>query len=158
MTKTRFLVLLAVLFFGVTLGVSAQTATLDLVGVVSVDADIDVQALPAAGSLDLATTQTALHVANMTYRSNNAAGFEISVASENGFTLTGDAGLAANNALAYSLRVGSGPAITANGPAVTAAGPQLADVTDALYIAYTGSSSLYADTYRDTLTFTIAAN
>ncbi len=158
MTKTRFLVLLAVLSFGITLGVSAQTATLDLVGVVTVDADIAIQTLPAAGTLDLSTTQTALHVANMTYHSNNAAGFAITVASDNGFALTGDAGLATNNSLAYSLRVGSGPAITANGTVVSASGPQLADVTDALYVAYTGTSSLYADTYRDTLTFSIIAN
>lgn len=159
MSKTKVLVALTVLFCGVALGVSAQTtANLDLVGTVGIDASITVETLTAAGTMDLTATQTALHVANMTYHSNNAAGFTVSVDSANGFTLLGDAGGGANNFLAYSLRVGTGTPITADGTAITSTGPQLTDVTQALYVAYTGSTALYADTYRDSLTFTITAN
>jgi hypothetical protein len=160
MTKIRVLVLFSVLLFAVTLGVSAQTtADLDLQGVVAIDAYIDINALPVSTALALDANHSAgLKVADLTYRSNNAAGFGISVASTNGFVLLGSEGLANNNSLAYSMRIGTGTAFNVDGTVLTSSAPQVTNATSDLLVVYTGSSSLYADTYTDSLTFTITAN
>ncbi len=158
MTKIKVLVVFSVLAFGVAFGAAAQTATLDLVGTVGVEAVISVTPLASASSLNLATTQNDLQVATLTYRCNNADGFSISVASAHNFTLAGEDGRAEFNALPYTLTAGSATDISAPGDVIDVSAPQFTDVSTGVFISYTGSTSLVPDSYRDRLTFTITAN
>ncbi len=158
MTKTKVLVVFAVLAFGVAFGAAAQEAYLDLVGTVSEEAVISVTPLAAANALNLATTAGNLQVATLTYRCNSADGFSIDVISQHNFILTGDDGLSQYNSLPYTLTAGNATNVSAPSEVIGTTAPQFTDVSTGVFISYTGSTSLVPDSYRDRLTFSITAN
>ncbi len=141
---------------------AATTGSVNLSGSVGQSCNITVSAQSIASSLDLTTTSAGTTVANVTETCNDKLGYNVSLATTNGTTTGLFKGPSGNtdtlaytvtyNGVAKTFSSGSTNATTAT--ARTAAG----GVTKALAIAFTGSSSLNADTYTDTLTLTMTAN
>lgn len=170
-TKTNrkaIVVIAAVLLVGLAGTATAQTTgSITLTGVVSQLLEITVTPAPGYDSLDLTTSQTDLLVATVNEKSNNQAGYSVSVESANAagagsstaFFVGADAGN--TDTLDYNLSYGGSPvAFDATGNAVVsnvASTTGVSGVDKAVEITYTGAF-LNADTYSDTLTFTITAN
>lgn len=146
---------------------SAQTTgSITLTGTVSQILQITVTPAPGYDTLDLTTSQTDLLVATVTEKSNNQAGYTVTVESQNA------AALGSSTAFFKGSDAGNGDTLnygmSYNGAAVSLDASGAAVVSDVagttaqtgvdkqLAITYTGAF-LNADTYSDTLTFTIAA-
>lgn len=155
-----------VLFFAAALGFSADTASITLTGIVSQILEITVTGESSYDNLDLTTTQNDLLVATVNEKSNNQAGYTVAVESQNA------AAAGVSTAFFKGADVGNTDTLdysmTYDGVAVVLDGAGTAIVSDVsgttgtsgvdkqLAISYTGAF-LNADTYSDTLTFTIAA-
>ena len=159
-TIVALFVALFVLVGGTAFGIN----TLTLQGTVAQILTVDVVANGNANTLDLISAQTDLLVATVTEKSNSVTGYTITLASANAAaataTLNGTTGGNTDN-LTYTIEYGSAPVGLTLGAATvtdttgkTAATGDVKNVT----ISFDGTGSfLSADTYEDTLTFTIAA-
>ena len=168
MNRSKFLVLMVAFLIGGTAILAAQTTgSITLTGVVSQILEITVTPEAGYDSLDLTTSQTDLLVATVNERSNSQAGYRVEVESTNAaaaasstpFFVGADPGN--TDTLTYSVSYGGAAATfnTSGVAEVTNVGSTTgtAGVNKAVEITYTGSF-LNADTYSDTLTFTIIAN
>ena len=155
----RLFLILALALIG-TLAFAGNTLLIS--GTVAANTTINVAALPAATTLDFTTTPGApIAIANVTEISNDFLGYKVTLASANGAATTAQVkGTAHGTILAYSLLynavavVFSASSATLTNVAAPTGG---AGVTKPLTITYTGTF-LPADTYTDTLTFTITGN
>lgn len=137
--------------------VAATTGTLTLTGTVNGNVEIIVTPEAAASNLDLLNDATDLKVATVTEKSNT--GYEVTVTSANSAELTGQ-NAATPDTLAYSLKYdGAAVNFTAGSALITDTTSQTgtSGIDKDLTISYTGNVNLKADTYEDTLTFTIVA-
>ena len=147
---------------------TSDSGTLTLEGTVPKIVTINVSPKSVASNLDLSTDQTDLLVATVTETSNVRAGYSVTVQSANAASQsTTDPFFAStsggnSDTLSYTLKY--------DGDTVSFTGGSAATVTDAsdktavggstheVRISYTGTTkNLYADSYQDTLTFTITA-
>ena len=145
-------------------GTAFAQNTLLLQGTVPSILSVTVAANGAANTLDLTTAQTDLLVATVTERSNSVSGYIITLDSANATgavaTLNGITG-GNTDTLTYTIGYGgaavtlvSGAATVTDTTGKTASTGAVKNVT----ISFDGTGSfLNADTYEDTLTFTIAA-
>jgi len=156
---------------------AATTGSVQLEGTLAAVLEIAVSAASAASSIDLSVdASSGITVATVTEKSNSAGGYTVTVTSSN--LSGGDCATAApcllgqdgdnDDELSYTISY-DGVTVSSftNGAATvtdTTIGQTAADrVNDgtsgkAVQISYDGSTSfLAADTYQDTLTFTIAA-
>ena len=145
--------------------VSAQTSgSITLTGTVSAILQITVTPVAGYDSLDLTTSQTNLAVATVNEKSNNAAGYTVSIESTNAAATSSTTayleGATHGETLDYSVSYGGTPvSLDASGQAIVtdeAAKTTSAGVDNSVQITYTGAF-LNADSYSDTLTFTITA-
>ena len=156
--KKYVLAVLAVVAFASLQGFAATTATLNLTGTVSPTLSVSVAAAPAASTLDLTLDVTDLVVAAVTEKSNMASGYDLWVTSSNKGAFTG----VNSDRLGYAFKFGStsldlsaafSPILGNYFEKTTQAG-----LVSAVSISYSGSAAnLFAGTYTDTVTFTIAA-
>jgi hypothetical protein len=120
-------------------------------------------------SLSLGTTQSDTPVGTSTETCNDLKGYYVTVASTNagaGGTSPYFKGSNAQNSvtLAYAVNYGSNTALTFAGGSATAStynaysASNAAGNTVTVGVSYTGTPSLPADTYTDTLTFTMTVN
>ena len=164
------ILVLALFLFGATAAVAqnSDSGTLTLEGTVPEILTINVSAESVASNLDLSTDQTDLLVATVTETSNVRAGYSVTVESANAASQSSTdpffASTSAGNSdtLSYTLKYdgstvsfsGGSAATVTNASDKTAAGGS----TNEVRISYTGTTqNLYADSYQDTLTFTITA-
>ena len=163
--RSLFAVVAAIGFAGTTNVSAATSGDLGLAGEVPLILAITVVPEPGATSMSPSGTESALAIANVWEYCNDADGYTVSVSSANG---VGDGassgvltGAVAGEDLSYNLTYGSAAVNFVNGSAqVTDASTKTSDSGDvkSIDIAFNGSSSnLAADSYVDTLTFTIAA-
>jgi len=141
---------------------AATTGSITLQGVISQSCNITVNSQTGYNALDLTQSPTNLNVAIVNEQCNDPKGYTVAMTTANGTTTGLLKGSVAGNPDTVSYTV------TYNGAAVTLAG-STAQVTNVaaktatggvnknLNIAYTGNANLGADTYTDTLTFTITA-
>jgi hypothetical protein len=162
--KVRVVTLLALILFGAA-AVSAQTTgSITLTGTVSAILQITVTPIAGYDSLDLTTSQTDLAVATVNEKSNNAAGYTVAIESANAAATSSTTayleGVAHAETLDYTITYdGSSVALDASGQAVVTdvvAKTTSAGIDKSVQISYTGAF-LSADSYSDTLTFTITA-
>lgn len=150
---------LALLMFMSSVADAATTGTLSLSGTVGATISISVDSSNGnAAALDLSTTQTTLNIATVTENSNSSSGYTISAKSTNGSSLN-HSSLPDN--VPYTIKYAGGSAVTLTTSNQTvktqATGGVYSGVTSAVTIQYTGTTSIAAGTYTDTITFTIAA-
>ena len=150
-----------------TIAYGATVANLTLTGTVAQVLDISVTPTAASGNLDLNANQANLHVANVTVVSNNAAGYGVSVRSNN--VTNGDCAApclyspTADDSLAFSLLRNS-TTVTFSGDtatfAQTAAPSSVGGDVYTAGITYNGATALLgaATNYGEILTFTVSAN
>ena len=141
---------------------AATTGTITLSGLIAQSCNITVTPQTGYNALDLTASPANLNVAIVNEQCNDPKGYTVAVTTANGTTTGVLKGAIAGNPDTVSYTM------TYNGGAVTLAGSS-ATVTDVtaktaaagvnknLNIAYTGNANLGADTYSDTLTFTITA-
>jgi hypothetical protein len=137
---------------------AAANATLSLAGTVAPVLAISVVPEAFAAALPVGSTVTDQKLATVTEISNNPAGYSVSLASANGGALRGS--LAGNaDAVPYTLKYGNqavvfslGLATIADASARTGGAGSAKDLAISFAAAF-----LNADTYSDTLTFTITA-
>ncbi|WP_455382918.1 hypothetical protein [Salinispira pacifica] len=160
--------MLLLLTAGITAGAFAQTTgTLTLQGTVPGILSITVTPAGAASNLDLTTDVSNLTVATVTERSNQKAGYTVTVQSANAAASGGNTAYfestdaAVSDTLNYTLTYGGTPVSFTSGLATvtdTTSKTLGTGTTKNLNISYTGSTNfLTASTYQDTLTFTITA-
>jgi len=154
----KIIVIAAVLFAAIIPAFADTTASLTLSGIVAKSASISVVAAPGASNLSLTSTPSSpVTVATVTEICNSTSGYTVTVASANSGNLKG--AISGNtDAVAYTLYQ-NGSAVTLSSSAATmlTASSKTTGTSQTLTINYAGNSSLAADTYSDTLTFTIAA-
>lgn len=132
----------------------ATSGTLSLTGVVPLITEITITPDPNAGALPIGNAVNALTIATVNERSNDKAGYTVSLTTANGATLKEAAG---TDSLPYSLIYGGSPVTFSNGTAVISnatAKTGGSGTTNILAISF-AAAFLNADTYTDTLTFTI---
>jgi hypothetical protein len=161
----RVTLVIAMVLIGAAIVSAQTTGSITLTGTVSPILEITVTPVAGYDSLDLTITQTNLLVATVNEKSNNAAGYSVSVASTNAAatssTIAYLEGVTEGETLDYTISYG-GAAVLLNtfGEAivtdVVGAKTTAAGVDNSVQISYTGGF-LSADSYSDTLTFTITA-
>ena len=135
----------------------SSTGTLSLSGSVAAITTITVTPDANASALPVGVATTNLKIATVVELSNSKAGYTVTLSSANGGALMETSG---TDSQAYTLTYGSNPVTFTSGTATltssstrsaTAAGS-----TNILYISFP-ASFLNADTYTDSLTFTITS-
>lgn len=138
--------------------VAAVTGTLTLSGSIAQNISVAVNALGAATALDLTATQTDLAVATVNEVSNAHNGYKITASSANNGRIK-EATLA--DFVSYTIKYNGGTAVTPTTAAqdvkTMSTGGGRTVATSNVSISYTGSSTLAAGSYSDTITFTIVA-
>jgi len=139
---------------------AASTGAITLSGTVGVSCNITVAPQGPYNALDLTTSQTTLNVATVTEQCTDPKGYRVTLTSANGKTDGLLAGATAGNSdtVSYTIFYGGAAVHLANSNAtVTNANSKTTGggAINSLAITYTGASTLSADTYSDTLTFTI---
>ena len=143
----------------------ATSGNLGLSGSVPVILELTVNPTAAATTLTPSGDVSSVSIGTVVESCNDADGYTVSVSSSNGVTDSANTGVltgaTAGEDLAYTLSYGGANVSFSSGSAtvtdVIAKSSADGDVKDVL-ITYDGSSSnLAADSYSDTLTFTIAA-
>lgn len=140
---------------------AATTGSLTIQGTVDDVFSITVTGVSGYSSLSLSTTVTNKAIATIVEKSNNEAGYTVTLASANAGVLKGSSPTNTDT-LTYTLQYGGADV------AFTAGVATVSDIvgktpgagsTKSLTISYTAGSEdmLTSDTYSDTLTFTIAA-
>lgn len=155
MKISKIVTLMIVGFFLTIPGFAATTGSLVLTGIVSDNMEIIVTPEAIASNLDLLTTTTDLKVATVTEKSNT--GYTVTLTTTNSSALVGQN--ATPDSLSYSLKYGgTAVSFTAGSAVITDSTSQtgVSGIDKDLTISYTGNTGLQADTYEDTLTFTIA--
>lgn len=137
---------------------AASTGNITIYGTVPLACNITVTATTNATSgnpLDLSVNQTDVAVATVNEACNKNAGYTVTLASANSFKFVGQT--LSSDQLSYSLKYNS---VAVSGPTITNAAARTASggVNKNLTLSLTGDASLGSQEYRDTLTFTIAAN
>jgi spore coat protein U-like protein len=159
-SNSRFLVLALLVLLVAIPSFAGTTGQLTISGSVPLNISIAVAPTSSATNLPLSTGtgSTPLTVANVTEISNSHSGYSVALSSANAGVLKEASG---SSSLAYSLTYGNATISFTNGSAVitnTKGQTSSSGTVNALAISFQSGSSLPADTYSDTLTFTIAAN
>lgn len=138
----------------ITLTVNAgTTAILYLKGTVPYILDISIAPESTATNLDLSQSYTNLLVATLSERSNSLTGYTVTITSANqGKLMNGTA------FVPYQLSYGDNNVNLINGEILTWDFTSAAPVNRNIKVTYTGSETLAAGDYTDTVTFTIASN
>ena len=141
---------------------AGTTGSVNLSGSIGQSCNLTVVAQSIASTLDLTATTAGTTVANVTENCNDKLGYNVSLATTNGTTTGLFKGPSGNtDTLAYSVTYnGVAKTFTSGSVNATTATARTAPggVVKALAIAFTGTSTLNADTYTDTLTLTMTAN
>lgn len=153
---SRTFALAALIAFASIPSFAATTASLSLSGVVAPVTAITVTADPNAANLPVGSSVTGMKIAVVNELSNDKAGYSVSLATANGGLLKEVAG---SDSLAYSLSYNGNAVVFSAGSAlisdVSSRTPGSGSSKD-LAISFS-SAFLNADSYTDTLTFTISA-
>jgi hypothetical protein len=161
MKKLFFVLILVLMSF---CAFAATTATLTLTGVVAPVLSISAVGVAPFSALNFAATQTNLLVGNITEISNDYLGYKVTLQSTNAGAGTqaffkGSLAPANTATLNYTLQYNGAAVVFTAGVATvtnTVAPTAAAGTIQPLTVSYTGTF-LNADTYSDTLTFTIIA-
>jgi hypothetical protein len=163
--RSLFAVVAAIGFAGMSDVSGATSGNMGLAGEVPLILDIVVNAEPGASSMSPSSVVSSLAIAFVWEFCNDTDGYTVSVSSANGVADGANSGVmtgaVASEDLSYSLTYGGASVGFVNGSAqVTDESSKTPDVGagKAIDITFDGSTSnLAADSYQDTLTFTIAA-
>jgi hypothetical protein len=136
---------------------AATSADLILKGLVAPILEISILHETVAGNLDLSQAASAVKVATLTEKSNEAQGYKIMSASLNGGKLknTTDANSFVNYTLTYA---GSNVPLGTSPAQVYSTSNLKGTFTKELKISYAAPSNLSAGSYEDSVRFTIIAN
>jgi hypothetical protein len=141
---------------------AATNCSLSLSGIVAPITAITVQADPNASNLPVGTTVAGLTITSVNELCNSKGGYTVTLSSANGGLLkeSNVQALGLTDSVPYSLSYNGSAVNFQNGSAVISRVTQRTSgsgTTNSLSISF-ASAFLNADTYTDTLTFTIAAN
>jgi len=155
---TRFALVAAALVLAAIPMFAATTATLALSGTVAPITQISLSADPNASALPVGTATTDMKIASVTEISNDKAGYSVTLSSLNGSMLKEANG---SDTLTYTLNYGGNP-VSFLGSTATLTNSNVrsgsaSGTTNQLTISFP-AAFLNADSYSDTLTFTITGN
>lgn len=160
----KVLLILSVLTLSTVSVFSGTTGNLTVSGTVPEILEINVITAAGANNLDLTQTVSDLHIGDVVERSNVLAGYTVTVSSANASsgspTFVGS-DPSNSDTMTYTLKYDGSAVVFSGGSAlISDVGTKTTTTgsTKSLNISYDGGSNfLNADTYSDTLTFTIAA-
>ena len=161
--KTTAFALLAITLSPIALG--DTVGTLNLTGNVPVVLELSVGGHSEAATLTPAGNISGVSIGTVVEKCNDADGYTVTVSSNNGVAQSVSGGLLIGDSvgeqLIYDLTYGGVNVVFSNGTATVSDSAEKTPAdgyTNAVLISYDGTSSnLAADSYSDTLTFTIAA-
>ncbi len=161
--NSRFVLTIALVLFSTLPLLAATTGSLSLSGVVAPSLSITISPDANATNLPVGTTVSGLKIGSVNELTNNKAGYTVTLSSGNGGYLrevnAGNVASGLTDSLHYTLSYNDNTFDLANGTATISNVSQRTTgggTTNSLYISF-GAQDLNADTYSDTLTFTIAA-
>lgn len=159
--NTKRLVILAGLALGLpAMAQASSTGSITIYGTVPLTCSIAVTQLGAtAGSpLDLTNNYTDQAIATVAETCNRHAGYVVTVETANGSASGRLVGGVSSDSLSYSLKYnGSNVGFSGGIATVTDANAKANNVVRNVTLSLTGDGTLAADTYTDSLTFTITA-
>ena len=137
----------------------ATTNQVALSGTLAASSSLTVTAATAASALPIGTATANLQVATVVELSNDKAGYKVTLASANSGVLQEASGPdTLPYTLAYGASSGTATAVNFSNPIATASTRTSGSgTTNYLYMSF-GTPYINADTYSDTLTFTITGN
>lgn len=163
MFKKSYLIL-SILLISASMSFAATTGNLIISGTVPEILEVTVIAAAGSTALDLTQNITDLHVGDIVEKSNVVAGYTVTISSAN--AATGDphfkgANSSNTDTLGYTLKYNGSPvSFTGNSALISDVNSKTATTgsTGSLNLSYDGTGNfLNADTYSDTLTFTITS-
>jgi spore coat protein U-like protein len=137
---------------------AASTGNLDLSGTVAAACDVTVSPVPIASNLPLSSTQVDLLVGSVSETCNDANGYTLTAQSSNSSALLPAGG--GTDSVPYTFRYdGTIRSLTGGAAEVTnvSAPTGAAGVSKSIQLSYANPGFIAADTYTDTIVFTIAA-
>jgi len=140
-------------------GAVSDSDTLHLRGIIEQVVSIEVRASNQAENLDLSQAQSNLKVADVIEKSNNQAGYVVTLVSANGGNLVRSGG---NESVSYKAKYESTDVIlSGQAQVITDQGPQVRPIRSqkSFSVSYDGvdPTQMLSGSYEDTLTFEIIA-
>lgn len=150
--KTKFALVLLVVSFS---SMAATSGTLDMTGTVDKILNVSITPATLAAALPLQTSQTSALIGTVLEESNSDTGYTISISSANTAKLKRVGG---TETFGYSLTY-NGAALDFALPISISNAAGVVSTSKELRVSYTGVplKNLLSGSYKDTLTFTIAA-
>lgn len=134
---------------------SATTGVLNLKGTIAQILEVSIVPETLATTLPLTTSQSNVKIATITERSNSHTGYKVSVSSQNLGKLKRSSG---TDFLIYTITYNNNAVNLITGQTFTYSFTNAAPIDREVKITYTGTDSLTAGDYTDSITFTIATN
>ncbi len=145
---------------GVVLGAAqAQAQSITLSGAVAQSCHLTITASGSYNALTLATAQSDVVVGTSAENCNDGKGYKVTIGTKNGTSSGLLKGTSYSQTLAYGVNYGSTATLTFAGSTATATNTSAAGfATYTLGVTYASGAQLTANTYTDTLTFTMTTN
>ena len=147
---------------GVVLGtaqVKAQPNSMTLSGAVAQSCTLAITASGSYNHLSLTGVQSNVPVGTSIESCNDGKGYVVTIGTQNGTNSAAFKGISHGRTMVYGVNYGSTSTLTFAGSTATATNTHSAGFsTITLGVSYGNGTSLAADTYTDTLTFTLRTN
>ena len=145
---------------GIVLGTTqAEAQSITLSGTVAQSCNLTITSSGSYNSLTLTSAQSNVTVGTAGENCNDGKGYKVTIGTKNGTTSGMLKGTSYNQTLAFGLNYGSSTTLTFAGSTATATNTNAAGFTTyTIGVTYAAGTQLTADTYTDTLTFTMATN
>jgi hypothetical protein len=145
---------------GIAVGaVQAEAQSITLSGTVTQSCNLTVTPGGSYNTLNLTTTQTDVMVGTIAESCNDGKGYKVTIGTRYGTDSGMLKGSTYHQSMTYGVNYGSVNTLTFAGSTATATDSHAAGYTTVtLGVSYAAGTQLTADTYTDTLTFTMATN
>lgn len=137
----------------------ADAQSITLSGAVAQSCTLTIASAGAYNSLTLGTAQSNLTVGTSGESCNDGKGYKVTIVTKNGTSNGILKGASYSQTLAFGVNYGSSTTLTFAGSTATATNVTAPGFTTAtIGVTYAAGTQLTADTYTDTLTFTMTTN
>ncbi|MGO8921228.1 MAG: hypothetical protein ACLQJR_35540 [Stellaceae bacterium] len=151
---------LGVVGVGIVIGAGqAEAQSITLSGTIAQSCNLTINSSGSYNNLSLTTAQSNVVVGTSGENCNDGKGYKVTIGTRNGTTSGLLKGTSYSQTLAYGVNYGSTATLTFAGSTATATNTSATGFTTyTVGVTYNAGTQLTADTYTDTLTFTMTTN
>lgn len=145
---------------GIVIGAGqAEAQSITLTGLIAQSCNLTITQAGSYNSLTLTSAQSNVTVGTSAEACNDGKGYKVTIGTRNGTSSGLLKGTSYNQTMAYGVNYGSTTTLTFAGSTATATNTNASGfATYTVGVTYAAATSLTADTYTDTLTFTMLTN